>query len=98
MPPTHITVTGVLDRKTPVHSSDGIAPGGGLLLVEHGFIDRVRYSQAIRRSIGRGDLVPCDMNGASVASAELADSPDDIGGRIEIARAPQAKAKKETAR
>lgn len=85
MPPTHITVTAPPGKVTPVHRNDGQDLGGGQLRVTSQFVDRVRFagSQAIRRSIARGDLVMCDLNGAPVASAELAAAPDELpGGRI----------------
>lgn len=47
---------------------------------------RVRWSQDIRRSVTRGDLVPCDANGAPV-TVTLAASPNELpGGRIKIDR------------
>lgn len=76
--PTHITVTAPDGRRTPIHSDDGVEPGGGQLYITAGSVRRVRYSQAIRRAINRGDLVPCDANGAQCAIA-LAAAPDDLG-------------------
>jgi len=85
--PTHITVTAPPGRKTPVHADDGTDPGGGVLYVEDGCVCRVRFSQAIRRSIARDDMFPCDMDGARVASAHLADAPTDtFGSKANIAR------------
>lgn len=81
--PTHITVTAPPDRVTPIHEADGIMPGGGQLRVTAAFVDRVRYSQSVRRAIARGDLIPCDMSGSAVPSAHLAASPEELsGGRI----------------
>lgn len=85
--PSHITVTAPQGVTTPIHRLDGSEPGGGQLCVRAGEIVRVRYagSQTVRRSIGRGDLIPCDMNGASVGVA-LAFAPDELpGGRVIIA-------------
>lgn len=87
MTPAYITVTAPSGRRTPIHHEDGTEPGGGQLCVVAGEIIRVRYagSQTIRRSIGRGDLIPCDMNGAAVGVA-LAASADELpGGRVIIA-------------
>jgi hypothetical protein len=91
MPPSHITVTGVPGRHTPIHRDDGTAPGGALLYVCEGQVDRVRYSQAVRRSIARGDMLPCDMDGAPVASVDLADAPIDISGRVTVDRSKSKK-------
>jgi hypothetical protein len=92
MPLTHITVTAPPDRKTPIGKDDGTEPGGGMLYVEHTTVCRVKYSQSIRRSIARADLVPCDMNGAPVPSVHLADAPDDLpGGKIIIDRSTAKK-------
>ena len=89
--PTHITVTAPPDRVTPIHKDDGINPGGDQLRVTADFVDRVRYrgSQSVRRSIARGDLIPCDMSGAAVPSIDLAAAPEELpGGRIAL-RKPQ---------
>ena len=88
MPPrTYITVTAPPGRNTPIHANDGRDPGGGVLLVDDASVVRVALSQDIRRSITRGDLIPCDMNGAHVASADLAAAPDDLpGGMVRIER------------
>jgi hypothetical protein len=86
--PTHITVTAPPDRVTPIHRNDGIEPNGGQLRVTADYVDRVRYSQCVRRSIARGDLVPCNMSGAAVASVDLAASPEELpGGRVPRAQA-----------
>lgn len=74
---THITVTAPPGRRTPIHPSDGVRPGGGALYVEHGCVERVRYSQTVRRSLGRGDLISCDLNGAPV-TVTLAAAPMEI--------------------
>jgi hypothetical protein len=94
--PTHITVTAPAGKATPIHSDDGFSPGGVQLQVTTAFVDRVRLSQSVRRAIGRGDLVPCDMSGSVVPSdhLELAAAPEDLPARIE--RRIAAPAKKET--
>jgi len=76
--PTYITVTAPAGVRTPIHPDDGREPGGAQLHVTASGVYRVRYSQAIRRALGRGDLLACDMNGAAVASVDLAAAPDDI--------------------
>lgn len=76
--PTHITVTAPPDRVTPIHRDDGIEPSGAQLRVVAGRVERVRLSQTTRRAIARGDLVPCNMSGAAVASVELAAAPADL--------------------
>lgn len=94
--PTHITVTAPKGKRTPVHPADGVEPGGALLCVVEGEIRRVRYSQTTRRSVARGDLIPCDMNGAAVGVA-LAAAPDELpGGRVSIAERQALKAGKVT--
>lgn len=83
--PTHITVTAPPDKVTPVHKDDGREPGGGQLRVTSDVVVRVRFrgSHTVRRSLARGDLIMCDMNGAPVASANLAAAPEELpGGRI----------------
>jgi hypothetical protein len=92
--PSHITVTAPPGRMTPIHTADGAEPGGAQLRVVEGEIVRVRYagSQAVRRAIVRGDLIMCDLNGAPVASAELAASAADLpGGRIAIRKPEKTK-------
>lgn len=79
--PTHITVTAPPDRVTPIHEADGITPGGGQLRVRAGVVARVRYSQSVRRSIARGDLIPCNMSGAAAPSIDLADAPEELSAR-----------------
>lgn len=88
MPPlTHITVTAPEGVRAPIHPRDGRDPTGLPLHVVSGIVDRVRWSQEIRRAIARGDLFPCDMDGARVASAELAAAPAELpGGRIVLRR------------
>lgn len=82
--PTHITVTAPLGKLTPIHDDDGRHPGGIPLRVSAQYVDRVRFSQSIRRSIARGDLIPCDMNGAACV-VELAAAPEELpGGRIDL--------------
>lgn len=81
--PSHITVTAPPGRTTPIHHLDGRGPAVA------GEIIRVRFagSSTIRRSIGRGDLIPCDMSGSVVPSVDLAAAPDELPeGRIVIAR------------
>lgn len=90
--PTHITVTAPAGKRTPVHSADGVEPGGAVLYVTDDVIARVRYSQTTRRSINRGDLIPCDMNGAAVGVA-LAAAPADLpGGKVPRPAAKTGKA------
>lgn len=92
--PTHIFVTAPPGRVTPIHRDDGIEPGGAVMYVRPGEVCRVRYwigdertSQTVRRSVNRGDLILCDMNGALVDSFELAAAPDDnVETRRAIAR------------
>lgn len=98
---THIYVTAPPGRKTPVDKSDGVEPNGSLLYVDPGEVRRVRYflpngstSQTIRRSVNRGDLILCDMNGALVDSYELAAAPDAVADPL----APLARAKKEASK
>jgi hypothetical protein len=86
--PSHITVTAPLGRVCPVHGSDGVEPGGAQLRVTPDDIARVRYagSGSIRRAVVRGDLIPCDMNGAPCdifAAAAVNDLP---GGGAKIAK------------
>jgi len=78
MPPTHITVTAPEGRLTPIHKSDGVEPGGAALVVAPGDVRRVAYSTTVHRSILRGDLVMCDLDGKAVASADLAAAPLDL--------------------
>lgn len=73
--PTHVTVTAPPGRLTPIHEGDGRRPGGAQLLVAPGMIERVKLSQHTMRSITRGDLVLCTMDGKTVASYELAAAP-----------------------
>lgn len=87
--PSHITVTAPPGRRTPIHPDDGREPGGGQLCAVDGEVIRVRFagSTSIRRSIGRRDLILCNMDGAPVESAELAAAPDELpGGRLVIKR------------
>lgn len=90
--PAYITVTAPEGRQTPVNRRDGLELDGAQLCATSGWIIRVRYagSSDIRRSIRRGDLIMCDMNGAPVASVDLAIAPNDLpGGRIAIPREPR---------
>lgn len=85
----YITVTAPSGMTTPIHPNDGREPGGGLLYANSSTIVRVRRSQDIRRACGRGDLIPCDMNGAPVM-LHLAGAPEELpGGRIAIERSPK---------
>lgn len=95
--PSHITVTAPPGVVTPIHQTDGVEPGGAQLRVAAGEIVRVRYagSSAIRRSIARGDLIPCNMDGKRAASAEAAAARDELpGGRVIVGR--DAKSEKVT--
>lgn len=81
--PSHITVTAPPGRTTPIHQLDGRGPA------VDGEVIRVRFagSHTVRRSIGRGDLIPCDMSGSAVPSIELAAAPEEIPeGRIVLDR------------
>lgn len=81
---THIKVTAPKGRMTPIGRADGTEPGGGLLHVTSAVVCRVRYSQDVRRAMARGDLIPCDMNGAA-CTITLADAPDELEGwRIQL--------------
>ena len=85
--PEFITVTAPPGKVTPVHKDDGREPGGGQLRVTADVVVRVRLrdSHTMRRSIARGDLIPCNMDGAQVASAHLAAAPDELpGGRLTL--------------
>lgn len=83
--PTHITVTAPTGKVTPIHKDDGSAPGGVQLRTTAEVVDRVRYSQSVRRAIARGDLIPCNMSGAAVPSIDLAAAPEELpGGRIAL--------------
>lgn len=84
-PVTHVTVTVPEGRNTPVDERDGVEPGGAQLRLTSNDVDRVRYSHATIRSINRGDLILCDMNGAPVESAHLASAPHPLpGGKINL--------------
>src|SRR5678815_4684752 len=80
--PTHVTVTAPEGRRTPVHHEDGVEPGGDLLVVTPDVVRRVRYSHTTLRSIGRGDLILCNMDGTPVDSVDLAAAPDEIPGGL----------------
>lgn len=84
--PTHVTVTAPEGRHTPVDAADGVEPGGGLMYVTPDRVRRVRYSHTTLRSIGRGDLVLCNMDGAPVESVALAACPEELpGGFLAVA-------------
>lgn len=76
--PTHVTVTAPPGRRTPVDAKDGVEPGGGPLYVTAERVRRVRFSHTTHRSIGRGDLILCNMDGAPVAMVDQASAPDDL--------------------
>jgi hypothetical protein len=87
--PAFILVTAPPGRVVPIHRLDGAGLSGVQLQVVDGEVVRVRFagSQTVRRSIARGDLIPCDMNGTEVPTFELAAAPDELpGGRIVLAR------------
>lgn len=95
--PAYITVTAPPGRVTPMHPSDCAGLGPGQPTVSAGEIVRVRCagSQTVRRAVGRGDLIPCDMNGARVESYELAACPEELpGGRVLVQ--PKAAVRKAT--
>lgn len=73
-----ITVTAPDGILTPVAPDDGTNPNGGIMRVEPGVVQRVRISTATLRSIGRGDLIPCDKDGKPVAAIHMAEAPDDL--------------------
>lgn len=73
-----ILVTAPEGRKTPIASSDGAAPGGGQLYVEQGDIIAVPYSSTVRRSIQRGDLIPCTESGLAADDLADAQAPEDF--------------------
>jgi hypothetical protein len=63
------------------------------MYVEFGKVRRIAYSQTTRRSVRRGDLILCDLNGAPVASYELAAAPQEIpGGVRDVVQSPAMKA------
>ncbi len=80
---THITVTAPEGRRTPIHPADGTHPQG-LLWVQgpkeekRGDVARVRYSQDIQRSIKRGDLIPCRLDGTPVQDIAHASPPEPL--------------------
>lgn len=79
--PTHVTVTAPDDgRRTPVDARDGVEPGGDPLHVTSERARCVRFSHTTMRSIARGDLILCNMDGTPVDSAELAIAPADFPG------------------
>lgn len=78
--PTHITVTAPKGIRTPIGHRDGTDLAGMQLHVTEHTIDRVVYSQDVRRSIGRGDLLPCDSAGnlVTLANIAIAAAPDAL--------------------
>ncbi len=97
--PSHITVTAPPGITAPIHPTDGHEPGGGQLRITSDVVARVRYagSQSIRRAISRGDLILCNMDGAPVASVDLAACPNEPpqGAKWPKAAKPAAPARKE---
>jgi hypothetical protein len=87
--PTHITVTAPEGRRTPINPADGTHPNG-LLWVDGpkegkpGDVARVRYSQDVQRSIKRGDLIPCKLDGSKVDNVDQASAPAalDTGSKV----------------
>jgi hypothetical protein len=77
---SYVTVTAPEGRRTPVHSDDGIEPGGNPLVITSDDVGRVRYSQTTARSIARGDLLLCNMDGSPVASVNLAAAKESNRG------------------
>lgn len=79
MPPSHIFVTAPEGRLCPIHPADGRNhETGGLLYVEHGKVERVKYSGDVRRAWKRGDLVLVDRQGAKVKTFDQAAAPAEI--------------------
>jgi len=96
--PTHVTVTAPDDgRRTPVHPDDGVEPGGGPLFVTAERVRRVAYSHTTLRSIGRGDLILCNMDGEPVDSAELAVAKPDFPGDGVVVDAAKRAARRDKA-
>jgi hypothetical protein len=84
-PLTHVTVIAPPERRTPVDAADGVEPGGGPLYVTADEVRRIKYSHTTIRSIGRGDLILCNMDGEPVASVDLAAAPVELeGGRLPV--------------
>lgn len=86
--PTHVLVTALPDRRTPVDASDGIEPGGAPLHVTDDVICRVRLSQTSLRAINRRDLILCNADGVHVDSVDMAAAPADFVGKVERPKAP----------
>lgn len=78
----YITVTAPPGVITPIHEEDGSGPSGQLR-VTSADVAKVRYSRTTMRAIGRGDLIPCDMNGARVG-VHLAIPPDDMESIVPV--------------
>jgi hypothetical protein len=74
--PNRILVTAPEGRETPIATTDGIAPTGGQLTIQKGDIVPVPYSSSIRRSINRGDLIPCTPTGLHADELTHAEAPD----------------------
>ncbi len=92
---THIHVTAPEGKLTPVNTADAVEPGGHIMYVRPGEVRRVAYSQTTRRSVGRRDLLLCNLHGALVDSYDLASAPEEIpGGRRIITAAPAAERKR----
>lgn len=79
-----ITVTAPEGVTSPIHPNDGSDPNKPAgLQVTSGMVARVRYSQDIRRSIARGDLIPCTIDGkiekaGRAITLDEADSPKGL--------------------
>jgi hypothetical protein len=84
-----ILVTAPEGRKTPIASSDGSSPGGGQLYVEQGDVVPVSYSSSIRRSISRGDLIPCTESGLAAESLDDAQASEGFEPIFAINMPPQ---------
>lgn len=85
-PVSHVTVTAPAGRQTPIGAADGVEPGGGLLYVTAEVVCRVKHTHTIIRSVNRGDLILCNMDGSPVNSAQAAAAPEELpGGKIILA-------------
>jgi hypothetical protein len=73
-----ITVTAPAGRMTPIHERDGREPNGSQLRVEHGTVCRVRASQTVMRSVMRGDLLLCRVDGTLVTALADAIAPESM--------------------
>lgn len=95
--PKFIYGTAPEGRKTPIAPSDGTDPAtGGILMLEPGRVTRIAYSQDVRRAIARGDILTCNMEGATV-SLEGADAPDALDNGPHVSEADHENADKKSA-